>query len=96
MGQAIYPRYYEVGNGEIFTDSAGYKTSGEGRLVFQMLGQHNGRIIFPMAETPDFFPNASDVTLLFDTRGNLWFIFIEQSGVQRVYFSETLDPPVCD
>jgi hypothetical protein len=96
QGKALYPRYYEVGGGESFTDSAGYKTANESRLVFQMIGHHNRRIIFPMSEPPDFFPNASDVTLFFGKSGKLEFIFVEQDNLQRIYFPETLTPPICD
>jgi len=96
QGRAIYPRYYEAGDGETFTDSAGYKAVDEGRLVFEMIGQMNQRVIFPMSESPDFFPNASDVTLFLDAKRNVWFIFVEQSDKQRLYFSETLPPAICD
>jgi hypothetical protein len=95
QGMAVYPRYYEAGDGETFTDSIGYKTSGESRLVFQMIGNVDQRIVFPMSQPPDFFPDASDVTLLFDINENVWFIFVEQSGVQKMYISETLPPSKC-
>jgi len=96
QGRAFYPRYYESGDGETFTDSAGYKIADEGRLVFQLIRQVTGRFIFPMSQPPEFFPNASDVTLFFDASGNLWFILVEQGNVQRMYFSETLVFSVCD
>ncbi|MBI5951801.1 MAG: glycosyltransferase family 39 protein [Chloroflexi bacterium] len=95
QGRALYPRYYEAKGGESFTDSVGYKVSDEGRLVFQILGQSNGRIIFPMSMPPEFFPNASDVTLFFAPDGNLWFILVEKDGEQRMYFSETQIIPAC-
>jgi hypothetical protein len=96
QGRAVYPRYYEANDGETFTDSAGYKAVDEGRLVFQLVGQTNQRVVFPMSEPPDFFPNASDVTLFFDASGNMRFILVEQGDAQRMYFSETLVFPVCD
>ncbi|MDO9300621.1 MAG: hypothetical protein Q7T89_04520, partial [Anaerolineales bacterium] len=96
QGRALYPRYYEAGDGETFTDSVGYKPVDEGRLVFQMVGQSNGRFIFPMSEPPDFFPNASDATLFLDASGKIWFILVEQGDAQRMYFSETLVSPACD
>ena len=95
QGRAIYPRYYEAGDGETFTDSVGYKSVDEGRLVFQMIGQVNQRFVFPMLEPPDFFPNASDVTLFLDASGNLWIILVEQDDTQRMYFSETLVSSNC-
>jgi hypothetical protein len=96
QGRAIYPRYYEAGGGESFTDSFGYKITDEGRLVFEMVGPVDGRFVFPMTEPPDFFPNASDTTLFLDTQGNLWFILVEHGNVQKLYFSETLISSVCD
>ena len=86
QGRAIYPRYYEAGDGETFTDSVGYKSVDEGRLVFQMIGQINGRFVFPMSEPPDFFPNASDVTLFLDASGKIWSIFVEQGDTQKNVF----------
>jgi hypothetical protein len=96
QGRAIYPLYYEAGDGETFTDSAGYKAVDEGRLVFEMIGQSGGRIIFPMPAPPDFFPNASDVTLFSDASGNKWFILVEQGNVQKLYFSEKLVSSICN
>ena len=61
-----------------------------------MVGQINGRFVFPMFEPPDFFPNASDVTLFLDASRNIWFIFVEQGDVQRMYFSETFFASACD
>jgi len=96
QGRALYPRYYEAGGGETFTDSFGYKIVDEGRLVFEMIGPVNGRFVFPILEPPDFFPHAADTTLFFDAGGNLWFILVEQGDVQRMYFSETLILSVCN
>jgi hypothetical protein len=96
QGRALYPRFYEAGAGETFTDSAGYKAVDDGRLVFQMIGQINQRIVFPMSVPPDFFPNASDATLFIDASGNPWFIFVEQGDIQRLYFSEALVSPICN
>jgi hypothetical protein len=95
QGRALYPRYYEANGGESFTDSVGYKISDQGRLVFQVLGQSNRRVVFPMSTPPEFFPNASDVTLFFAPDGNLWFILVEKDGEQRMYFSETQIIPAC-
>ncbi|MBI3164625.1 MAG: glycosyltransferase family 39 protein [Chloroflexi bacterium] len=88
-GRALYPRYYDAGDGEIFTDSAGYKKVDEGRLVFNILGQKHTRVIFPMSQSPDFFPNASDVTVWFDKNESPWFVLVEQGDSQRFYISDT-------
>ena len=94
-GRALYPRYYEAGFGESFTDSVGYKTVDESRLVFEMIGQRNNRIVFPIAEMPEFFPNASDVTLGFDASDRMWFVFVDLGDTQRLYFSDLFDLSVC-
>ena len=87
-GRALYPRFYAAGDGEIFTDSVGYKKVDEGRLVFDLLGQRNHRVIFPMSQSPEFFPNASDVTIWFDKNASPWFILVEQGDAQRFYVSD--------
>jgi hypothetical protein len=61
-----------------------------------MVGQVNQRFVFPMFEPPDFFPNASDVTLFLDASGKIWSIFVEKGDTQRMYFSETLFASACD
>jgi hypothetical protein len=95
QGRAVYPRFYDAGAGEKFTDAAGYKKTNEGRLVFQMVGQINQRVVFPMSVPPDFFPNAADVTLFMDTSGIIWFVLVEQGNVQRIYASEALVSSIC-
>ena len=87
-GRAIYPRYYEAGDGESFTDAEGYKAVDNGRLVFEMVGQRYTRVIFPMSQMPEFFPNASDVTLWFDKNNSPWFVLVEQGESQRFYISD--------
>jgi hypothetical protein len=96
QGRVLYPRYYVAGDGEKFTDSAGYKITDQGRLVFDMIGQINGRIIFPMPQSPDFFPNAADAALFSDDDGTPWFVSIRQGDVERFYISESFDRSVCE
>jgi len=87
-GMALYPRYYWADDGERFTDAAGYKVTHEGRLVFEMVGQRSDRIIFPMSQPPDFFPNASDVALGVDPNDKIWFAFVAQGNVEKFYASD--------
>jgi hypothetical protein len=94
-GRALSPRYYAAGFGESFTDSVGYKKVNEDRMVFEMIGQRNNRIVFPVTEMPDFFPDASDVTLGFDASDRMWFVLVEQGSEQRIYFSDLFDTAVC-
>lgn len=95
QGRALYPRYYIAGDGESTTDKAGYKAVDESRLVFDLIGQENRRIIFPMTQSPDFFPHASDVTLIYAPDGALWFIFVEQGEDERFYVSDAFQPSQC-
>ncbi|MBC7879002.1 MAG: hypothetical protein H7Y59_17660 [Anaerolineales bacterium] len=95
QGRAIYPRYYAAGDGERFTDSVGYKVVDEGRLVFNLVGQVNRRYIFKTSYPPDFFPHASDVTLISSESGEFWFVHVKQGEYERFYISESFDLSVC-
>jgi hypothetical protein len=95
QGMAIYPRYYSSGEGEKFTDAVGYKVVREGRLVFDLVGQGNGRFIFKTSQPPVFFPHASDVTLIFSRDGDLWFIYVTQDDVEKFYISDSFDLSIC-
>ena len=96
-GRALYPRYYEAGGGEPFTDSFGYKKTDEGRLVFTLMGggEISPRIVFPIEEPPSFFPHASDVTLLYGADGGLWLALVEAERTERAYLSSRFDPALC-
>jgi hypothetical protein len=69
-GRAIYPRYYEAGDGEPDTAKLGYEPSDEARLVFWLVGPKAGLVIFPFATSPDFFPHTSDVWIIGSMDGN--------------------------
>jgi hypothetical protein len=45
---------------------------------------------------PDFFPNASDVTLGFDANNRMWLVLVEQGSTQRLYISDSFDLAACD
>ena len=95
QGRALYPRYYRAGDGESITDKIGYKKVDEGRLVFNIVGQANRRVIFPMTQPPRFFPHASDITLMFSKDGELWFVYVKQGEKDRFYVSESFDLSIC-
>ncbi|MCS6992874.1 MAG: hypothetical protein N2117_04965 [Anaerolineales bacterium] len=61
QGRAIYPRYYESGDGEPGTAKRGYEISAEARLVFWLAGPQPGLVILPLETAPVFFPHAADV-----------------------------------
>lgn len=96
QGRALYPRYYEAGDGEDFTDTPGYKVVDKDRLVFDVIGQRNQRVIFPLQESPAFFPHASDVTLVYNADRELWFILVHKDQKESFYISDNFDRSLCD
>ncbi len=95
QARALYPRFYPAGDGEDFTDTPGYKIVNESRIVFDIVGQKNGRVIFPVAQYPDFFPHASDITLVYNSNQELWFILVSQNQNERFYVSDRFDLSLC-
>lgn len=63
-GRAIYPRYFEANEGIALTAKPGYEPSPESRLVFELVGQKTGRVIFPLENMPEYFPNTVNLILL--------------------------------
>jgi hypothetical protein len=96
QGRAVYPRYYIAGDGEDFTDTPGYKAVDKGRLVFDIVGQTNHRVIFPMSQPPDFFPHASDVTLIYNSNGDIWFTLVQTNENEKLYLSDDFDRVLCE
>jgi 4-amino-4-deoxy-L-arabinose transferase-like glycosyltransferase len=94
-GRALYPRYYEANSGEFFTDSFGYKAVDEGRMVFTLLQGPGDRVVFPMNETPSFFPHASDVTLVYGKDDVIWFAFVKKGEDEAFYVSSNFDTSLC-
>jgi hypothetical protein len=63
-GRAIYPRYYAAGEGEPLSAKTGYSDMSQARLVFFLLGQTNSLVVLDLPQSPGFFPNTADVTLI--------------------------------
>jgi hypothetical protein len=86
-GRAIYPRYYDAGDGEPGTAKLGYGQAGEARLVFFLLGEQDTLVIFPLEHAPEFFPNTSDVAIL-GTRESGFVrarkILVEKDGTSKL------------
>ena len=78
-----------------FTDSVGYKVVNEGRLVFDLVGQANVRYVFKTSQQPDFFPHASDVTVMSSRDGEIWFLYVKQGDIDRFYISDSFDRSIC-
>lgn len=95
-GRALYPRYYKAKDGEDSTDALGYKATDESRMVFELIGETSHRVVFPIGESPNFFPHASDVTLVYGpSEADLWFILVELNGEDAFYVSDNFDPSIC-
>lgn len=59
---AVYPRWYDAGEGEPESAKQGYGAVDHGRLVFLTLAPGNfGTIEMPLDEAPAFFPDGSEV-----------------------------------
>lgn len=72
QGRAIYPRYYESGDGEPGTAKLGYEIGDEARLVFWLAGPQPGLVIFPLQTAPSFFPHAANVWIIGQKNGELF------------------------
>lgn len=96
QGRALYPRYYAAGDGERFTDAFGYKAVDQDRIVFEFVGQRNDKIVMPLLKYPDFFPHASDVTLVYGTDTSPWFILVENGDEEGFYISKNFTPLICE
>jgi hypothetical protein len=70
-GRAIYPRYYASGDGEPGTAKAGYEISNQARLVFFLVGEEPGLVVFPLEEAPAAFPHTADVAILGVMQGDV-------------------------
>jgi hypothetical protein len=63
-GRAVYPRYYDAGDGEPGTAKLGYGKEEKARLVFFLIGPESSLVIFELEKPPPFFPHTSDVYMI--------------------------------
>jgi hypothetical protein len=87
-GRAIYPRYYESGDGEPGTAKLGYGISDEARLVFWLVGPKAVLVIFPLETAPAFFPHTADVWIIGTMEGDVLrarIITVEAHGQTITY-----------
>lgn len=91
-GRAIYPRYYEAGDGEPETAKLGYEPSNEARLVFHLISPEQSQlVIFDLETAPDFFPNLSDVYMIgtqLDTHFAPRLVLVTKDGQSARYGAE--------
>jgi hypothetical protein len=69
-GRAVYPRYYDAGDGEPGTAKLGYGPEKNARLVFFLIGPENELVIFDLENAPLFFPNTADVYMIGTQKDN--------------------------
>jgi len=87
QARALYPRYYQAGDGETFTDAAGYKRVKYNRIVFETVGEWNARVVLPLKEEAAYFPHAADLTL--GVQGSqTWFVIVQKDGRQAIYLAD--------
>jgi hypothetical protein len=63
-GRAVYPRYYDAGDGEPGTAKLGYGEAEAARLVFYLIGPESKLVIFELEDQPQFFPHTADVYMI--------------------------------
>jgi hypothetical protein len=88
QGRAIYPRYYESGDGEPGTAKLGYAVSEQARLVFWLAGPQPGLVILPLESAPAFFPHAADVWIVGTKDGETMrarIVRVEMNGKTVIY-----------
>jgi hypothetical protein len=87
-GRAIYPRYYPAGDGEPDTAKAGYEIGPQARLVFFLVGEEPGLVIFPLEDAPAAFPHTADVAILGIMQGDVLLarsIILQKDGLDAQY-----------
>ncbi len=63
-GRALYPRYYKQGDGEPGGEWPAFSPRDYPRLGFVVVGPHQYNVVFPLDESPAYFPHASDVIVI--------------------------------
>jgi hypothetical protein len=88
VGRALYPRYYEAGEGEPETAKRGYAPEPRARLVFSLVGPTAGTVVFYASTPVEYFPHAADVWLVGEGAEG-WLtprlILVESRGKTAVY-----------
>jgi len=113
LGRSLYPRFYQIGEGEHSVGKDAFEDKDFPRITFTMIGQFGQTgVILPMAESPAYFPNVSDVILIgcqHSVEGYIspymdaFMVILIDGDQQTVYTREPdiklqcpLPEPVCD
>lgn len=86
---AVYPRFYDAGEGEPESAKQGYGAADHGRLVFLTLAPGNfGTMEMPMDEAPEYLPDGSEVWLSGCLNGATSIVeslIVEREGEPYIY-----------
>ncbi len=63
-GRALYPRFYKRGDGEPGGEWPAFSPREYPRLGFVVVGPQQHNVVFPLGESPTYFPHASDVIVI--------------------------------
>jgi hypothetical protein len=96
-GRALYPRYYAKGENEPKTAKTGYTGLNFARLVFFVVGSQNPLVVFPIDQTPVYFPNASDVLMAGCMQAHYFqpVVILVNQGEKPVYLASGAVPKSC-
>ena len=96
IGQVMYPRYYQAGEGE-FSFYFPYKIMEYPRLAFHLIGQNGTKDIIFAGSAPKELPNISSAIIVgCKEKGYIDAVaIILTDPIQRIYFREPLPDPIC-
>ena len=96
-GRALYPRFYDKGENEPKTAKTGYTGLNFARLVFSVVGSQNPLVVFPIDQSPGYFPNAADVLLAGCMQAHYFQaeVILVNQGTKPSYLTSGAIPDVC-
>ncbi len=97
IGRGLYPRYFEAGDGDLERFDALLGTFDFSRVTFQLLNAGTRNVILPLADVPDYFPNAADVVVVGCNQERYFeaLVVIVQAEEQRIYLRPSQLPITC-
>ncbi len=97
-GRALYPRYYDRGDGEPLTAKTGYEPLDYARTVFLVTAKtYNGLAILKAPTVPDHFPHPADVIIIGCPAGTYLDarLVLVLDGAGSVYTADSGFPETC-
>lgn len=90
-GRALYPRYYNAGDGEPDTAKIGYEPNEKSRLIFFLVGTKNELVVFELKQVPKYFPHTADVFIVGTQMDNYFsprVIMVRKDSRSEVYTNQ--------